>query len=358
MEVWHRADSHYIVCSKKRHNKRFRYSITYVDETQPPEKKIRSLLTTVQAPEIVQFKLCRSAIKAVVDSKTYKCEGALLRKFLLKVEPFADPIWINQDCLSSEAFEYCCNHVQIVHAPQFAIASHVAPAQDVPIILASAVDLPLPEESILHPLLPSHVPSPARVLEVPVDDVTIPFPSYADEAHVPTFPSLKNAENTQSIVKGWNERVYFGDNMSTACNVHYCISCDERHFYADGVVKKISEAAFIWDILRDEAFDPAQTCTVRHDLYEFDDVDIAWSKGLAVSLNGMINKSDVFFCRACFNVLMKEKIPPFSLKNNFYQKPTPDALRDLTWSEQALISPYRMCITITKLRPMLGIHNN
>lgn len=311
-DVWCRPGSHFLVCSKVRDKKRFRYSLTYIDDhDELPAKKICVLSTTVQAPEIVGFQLARCAIEGVVDFKNCRSSHAhgagLQQKFCIKVSPFPDPIWINEEFLSPEALAFCRTYV-------------------------------------------------LSDLDASEHERYIPFPSYTADAEQ-SFPCIKSMKDIVNVTKTWNERVYFGSNVTSPCCVYNCISCDERHFYTEGVVKKISELDFAWNILRDNTFNAAHTCIVAHNRHGLTASDLEWTNDLAISKNGIINKDQVFFCKTCFNAIKKQTIPKFSLKNNYYQKPIPDVLQELTWAEQALISPYRMCVTITKLRPMMGINS-
>ena len=88
--------------------------------------------------------------------------------------------------------------------------------------------------------------------------------------------------------------------------------------------------------------------------YLFDiDIDNLPSQ-LLLSPGGVDENQNVVCCKTCFSSLKKEKLPKFSVANNFQIGKTPPELTGLTLAEKLLISKCRPKMYVLKLRTSCG----
>ena len=75
---------------------------------------------------------------------------------------------------------------------------------------------------------------------------------------------------------------------------------------------------------------------------------------LLLSPGGVDENGTVICCKTCFTSLKNDKLPKFSIANNFQIGETPPELTDLTLSEKLLISKCRPKMYVVKLRSTCG----
>ena len=75
---------------------------------------------------------------------------------------------------------------------------------------------------------------------------------------------------------------------------------------------------------------------------------------LLLSKGGVSINQDVVCCNTCLTSLKKDKLPKFSIANNFQIGKTPIELTGLTLAEKLLISKYRPKMYVVKLRASGG----
>ena len=67
-----------------------------------------------------------------------------------------------------------------------------------------------------------------------------------------------------------------------------------------------------------------------------------------------IQQNKINCCTQCYNTLARNKLPDFSVANNFQLGSIPDVLRNLTIPEKIMISAYRPHMSIIKLKEICG----
>ena len=86
------------------------------------------------------------------------------------------------------------------------------------------------------------------------------------------------------------------------------------------------------------------------DEYLFEDV--------LLSPGGVNDDQSVLCCQTCLSSLKRERLPKFSVANDFQIGKTPDELKDLTLPEKLLISKFRPKMYVVKLKSIAGPHTS